>query len=120
MNDARSDLILYVESDGRHMAAITHGGKLVWNRNLFDNPRLSGMFSATQFEDPVKAAKWRQSYISKIVIDRIGVAPNCAARFIDRDLPTRFRAHYIRVGSGNGMTWLLDAKTGDIQLWPRQ
>jgi hypothetical protein len=46
LSDPRSGFILYLESDGRHMAAITREGKIVWHRNLFDDLKLETMLSA--------------------------------------------------------------------------
>ena len=40
LNDPRTGLMLYVESDGRHMAAITRGGKILWHKDLFADPKL--------------------------------------------------------------------------------
>lgn len=35
-----SGILVYVESDGRHMAAITPQGKLLWNRDPFTDSKL--------------------------------------------------------------------------------
>jgi hypothetical protein len=117
LNDPRSGLILYVESDGRHIAAITRDGKMRWHRNLFDDPRLPGLFPAP-IERPAKAVReWQQSYIAHEAIDRIGIETDCVLRLRNQGHdPARFRGHYIRAGSGTHITWLLDAKTGDFQL----
>ena len=44
ITDPRTGLMLYVESDNRHIAAITRDGKVVWHRNLFDDPKIRGSF----------------------------------------------------------------------------
>jgi len=123
LNDPRSGLILYVESDGRHMAAITHEGEMLWHRNLFSDPKLERLFPpppAIEGEQPVSSEDWRRkmhSYIAHEVIDRIAVEPDCVLRLRNKGrYPARFRGHYIRAGSGTHITWLLDAKTGDFQL----
>jgi hypothetical protein len=114
--------MLHVESDGRHMSAITRNGMILWHRNLFDDPRLEYVFPAPpqiEGEPPVSGGEWRRhmrSYVGHLSIDRIGVEPDCALRFIDHDLPPQFRGHYIRAGSGTHIFWLLDANTGDFQL----
>lgn len=38
--DAQSGTIFYVESDGRHVAAISNKGKLLWNRDPFKDAKL--------------------------------------------------------------------------------
>ena len=38
--DARSGTIFYVESDGRHVAAIDRSGKVLWVRNPFEDAHL--------------------------------------------------------------------------------
>ena len=38
--DARTQLVLYVESDGRHLAAIDSTGALLWVRNPFEDQNL--------------------------------------------------------------------------------
>jgi hypothetical protein len=41
--DADSGIIFYVESDGRHIAAIGQDGKLLWHRDPFADARLEAM-----------------------------------------------------------------------------
>jgi len=38
--DAKSGIIFYVESDGRHVAAMDSGGKLLWTRDPFVEAKL--------------------------------------------------------------------------------
>jgi hypothetical protein len=38
--DTRSPLIFYVESDGRHIAAIAQDGKVIWHRDPFIEAKL--------------------------------------------------------------------------------
>jgi hypothetical protein len=38
--DSASGTLLYIESDGRHVAAISHDGKLLWNRDPFKDAHL--------------------------------------------------------------------------------
>jgi len=38
--DAKSGTLIYVESDGRHMAAISPDGKLLWHRDPFQDAHL--------------------------------------------------------------------------------
>ena len=122
LNDPRSGLMLYIESDGRHMAAIAREGKVLWHRNLFDDPRLERMFPPPpqiEGEPPVSAEEWHRhmhSYVGHLTIDRIEIEPDCALHYIDHDLPPQLRGHYIRTGSGTHVFYLLDAKTGDFQM----
>ena len=116
-DDPRSGLILYVESDHRHMAAITHDEKLLWHRNLFEG--LKGAPPPYQLpgESPISAAEGQKrvrAHLAHLTIDSIGPVPDCAMNAIDHDMAPPFHGHYIRAGSGTHMTFLLDAKTGDI------
>jgi len=38
--DVHTGTVLYVETDGRHVAAISRDGKLLWNRDPFKDARL--------------------------------------------------------------------------------
>ncbi len=38
--DAKTGIIFYVESDGRHVAAIDRDGKILWHRNPFEEHKL--------------------------------------------------------------------------------
>jgi hypothetical protein len=124
LNDPRSGLMLYVESDGRHMAAITHDGKIVWQKNLFDGPRLRATFPPNieiPGEPRVSDEEWERRarvYIDHLSIDRIGLASDCAAHVIDHDLSRAFHGHYIAAGSGTRIDYFLDAKTGDFVVGP--
>ena len=116
-NDPRSGLILYVESDHRHMAAVTHDGKLLWHRNLFEG--LKGAPPPYQLPDEptisrAEGEKRVRAVLAHLTIDSIGPVPDCAMKAVDHDMALPFRGHYIRAGSGTHMTYLLDAKTGDI------
>jgi hypothetical protein len=112
--------MLYVESDGRHMAAITREGKIAWHRNLFDGLKPESVFvppPRIEGELGFSDEEWRRySDVSRLSIDRIGIEPDCVLRFIDHDLPPHLHGHYIRAGSGTHIFWLIDAKTGDLQV----
>lgn len=122
LNDPQSGLMLYVESDGRHMAAIKREGQILWQRNLFDDPRLETEFPPPPpflREPPLSTGKWRRqinSYVSHLSIDRIGVVSDCEMHVIDHVFPVQVHGHYIRAGSGTHIFWLLDARTGDFQM----
>ncbi len=38
--DADTGIIFYVESDGRHVSAISQDGKILWHRNPFEDAKL--------------------------------------------------------------------------------
>jgi hypothetical protein len=121
LNDPRTGLILYLESDRRHMTAKTRGGRIVWQRNLFCDPRLQWELGPPSIqlpgEPPLSKAKFRQqrhAIAAKLYIDRIGVVSDCEAHLIDRNRV--FRGHYIRAGSGTKYEYLIDAKTGDFLI----
>jgi hypothetical protein len=123
LNDPRSGLMLFLESDGRHLAAITHDGKIVWQRNLFDDPKLEMSISPPPTlpgEKPMsdhETQRWMQSYWRGEYIDRIGVVSDCETQIIDHRYTSRLlRGHYVRAGSGTQIFYLLDAKTGDFMV----
>jgi hypothetical protein len=122
LNDPRSGLVLYVESDGRHMAAISRDGKLVWHRDVFSDPRLPRYFPPPPplFGEPMISDKtWLErmhSYVGQLSIDRLGIVPDCLVHSIDHNRNPRYRGHYIVAGSGTRLTYLIDAKTGDLVL----
>jgi hypothetical protein len=126
LNDPRSGLMLYVESDGRHMAAITRGGKIAWERNLFDDPRLGEMITPPLISipgEPLPSGEQRKlqmhATMRRLSIDRIGIASDCETHLIDHDFGSQLlRGHYILAGSGTHFNYLLDAKTGDMMAGP--
>jgi hypothetical protein len=112
MNDPRSGLMLYVESDGRHVSAITRQGKILWHRNVFDDPKLEKGFPPPPLIDGKNHFSARE-YFSHQVIERIGPVPDCEIPAIDQG-PA---GHYIRTSSGgNHIFYLLDATTGDFVI----
>jgi len=96
--------------------------RILWQRNLFDDPRLENIFvppPPIEGRSSSSPAEWKQyahSVLSTLQIDRIGIEPDCALHRIDHDLPPQLHGHYIRAGSGTRFFWLIDAKTGDIQV----
>jgi len=60
--DPTSGTLLYVESDGRHVAAISRDGKLLWNRDPFkdahlpfyrtEKPQIVYIWPASKFPQP--------------------------------------------------------------------
>ena len=48
--DAATNLMIYVESDGRHVAAINADGKVLWNRDPYVDANLK---SKTIFQDSI-------------------------------------------------------------------
>jgi len=121
-NDPRSGLILHLDMDGRHMSATTPAGKIIWHRNLFDDPRLERAFPPpiqVPGEPPASNAGWRRqvhAYVSSLSIDRIALVPDCEKDYIDHHYPRMFRGHYVALGSGTHMSYLLNARTGDFLI----
>ncbi len=121
LNDPRTGLMIYVESDGRHASALTRKGTILWHKDLFGEPLpglyvpppvLSGEHPQTVSED----RRAEQAIRAKLVIGGIAVVSDCTARAIDDGhYPRAFPGHYIAVGAGH-YGFLLDAKTGDFLL----
>ena len=136
LKDPRTALLLYLEADGRHMAAITPAGKILWHRNLFDDPKMGNLEpppiqilpphgGQIPPEPPVTPEEWRNgaaARAARLSIDRLWIEPDCALPEIDQpdfhgQYISPYRGHYIFAGSGTHMLWLLDAKTGDLRLY---
>jgi hypothetical protein len=120
LNDPRSGLMLYLESDGRHMSAIARDGKIAWHRDLFDDPRLPYAFPPPPQivgEPQISDAQWlrkMRAYVGKLSIGTGQVVSECEAQAIDHSYSSPlFRGHYISLDGGR-IEFLLDAKTGDI------
>jgi hypothetical protein len=125
LSDPRSGLVLRLESDGRHMAAITRDGKIAWQKNLFDDPNAAAVYPPLiqmPGEPRVSEEQWTRrmhAYVSKLRIDRIRIVSDCEAHVIDHDFGNPlFRGHYVLVGSGTRVSYFLDAKTGDLLAGP--
>jgi hypothetical protein len=119
LKDPRSGLMLYLESDQRHMAAIARDGKIAWHRNVFDDRRWE-YFYPPKFQIPgeplisdEKYNRNRRAYIESLYVNQMSVASDCEAHLIDYG-DTPLQGHYIRIGPG-----FLDAKTGDVIPGPR-
>jgi hypothetical protein len=126
--DPWSGLTLQLESDGRHMKATNRDGKLIWQRDiLYDKGRFRFQIIVPPAPAPMEsgqvvadsAEKMRQRENAELAtypLDRLGLVPDCMVAIIDHMLPSAFHGHYIRGGSGTHIDWLLDAKTGDLQM----
>ena len=122
LNDPRTGLLLHLERDGRNMWAATPQGKIVWQRNLFADPRLERELGPLLLPgDPPSSAKrlleGRRAEINNLYITGIAVVPDCEAYSIDHNFPPPFRGHYISAGTGTKYMYLLDAKTGDFLVY---
>lgn len=91
--DAHSGLILYLETDHRHIAAINSIGKVVWLRDPFEDAHLS----------PYRIAKPR--------ITRFAPLLDCQIR---NRTSLILRNHFIFVGFDSSQFGSLDARTGDF------
>ena len=87
--DAGSGVIFYVESDGRHVAAIGPDGKVLWNRDPFSDARLEFYRTKTPRivyigkTSPRNEAYWATNGIPKV----IGIAYN-SSQFGELDVRT--------------------------------
>jgi hypothetical protein len=117
--------MLYLESDGRHMAAISHDGKIIWQRDLFADPKMESVYPPNVEivgEPTISDQEWRrrmQAYVAGLRIDRIEVVSDCVANLLDHGMGSPLlRGHYIWAGSGTHIEYSLDANTGDLLVGP--
>lgn len=120
VNDPQSGVSLHLDSEGHHMTAIDRGGKVLWQRDPFDDPRLiRRMPPLPQIAGVPTVRHWKRSmrsHFAQIGIDRIVIEPDCQRAMIDREFPKPLHGHYILAGSGTHLAWLIDSRTGDMQL----
>src|SRR5436190_24330359 len=86
--DAESGIIFYVESDGRHLAAIDRDGKIVWHRDPFADAKLQ--YYRTKSPQIVyvgKASERAQEYWPGKQKKVIGIAFN-SSQFGEVDIKT--------------------------------
>jgi len=96
--DPRTAITFYVESDGKHVAAIDAAGKLLWVRSPFKDP------------DPAETRT--------PVIDGIEVAEPPVPKYAQFLQRLGFKADrpYIRITSASRMFGIMDERTGDFIL----
>ena len=94
--DDRSSVMFYVESDGRHMAAIDPSGKLLWVRNPFEESK----------ECPYRTPR---PIIQKL--ESIEVSKEIADIYKNQNF--NMRHDFIRVTFDSSQFGLLDVETGD-------
>lgn len=122
LDDPRSGLAIHVESDGRHLSALTREGKVIWHRDIFNDSRLERIFPPPPQipgQPSISNEQWARrmhGYVAHLSIDRISAVPDCMVQIVDHDYPAPLKGHYILAGSGTHIFWLLDAKTGDLKV----
>jgi len=94
--DVRSSVIFYVESDGRHIAAIDHSGRLLWVRNPFEESK----------ECPYRTPR---PIIEKL--ETIEVSKEFATGYKNQNF--NMSHNFIRVTFDSSQFGLLDVVTGD-------
>jgi len=98
--DPRTSIALYVETDGKHVAAIDAGGKLLWVRSPLKESGFDGPESKTPVIDGITAAE---------------PLPPQLVKFFQRHGFNADHAH-IRITFASGLYGLIDEKTGDFYL----
>jgi hypothetical protein len=98
--DSRTSISFYVESDGRHIAAINSKGTLLWVRNPFEDAKLCPYRNGRPSITSMKATE-----LSKVMIDGgIGGGLNLTHKFLEVTFDsTQYGA--------------LDESTGDFLFW---
>ncbi len=94
--DDRSSIMLYVESDGRHVAAIDSSGKLLWVRNPFEESK----------ECPYRTPR---PIIRKL--ERVEVPKEIADIYKNQNF--NIHHNFIQVTFDSSQFGLLDLETGD-------
>lgn len=89
--DATTGIIFYVESDGRHVAAIAKGGKLLWVRDPFVDAHLK------PYRTPLP------------IIDYVGPAKTGYEKIIDKG------AKFIEIHFNSSQFGILDVKDGHFR-----
>lgn len=109
--------MLYVESDARHIAAITREGRLLWVHDFLSEGRVP--FIPPPGIVGVKQAPWdSRALIAKSRIGTISVLSNCEtgnADAMNGEKGHVWRGHYISIEFTSRRFGLLDAKTGDFE-----
>jgi hypothetical protein len=98
--DPRTSISFYVESDGRHLAAIDAAGKLLWVRNPFEDAHLC------PYGNP-------RPSISSISIVKISVQMAEKMRVMGMD-PSH---EYLDVKFDSRMFGVVDETNGDFHMW---
>ena len=98
--DPHTSITLYVESDGKHVAAIDAEGKLLWVRSPLKESGFDGPENQTPVIDGIKVADPPPPQYMKFLLQRGFKADN----------------GHIRITFASGLFGLLDQKTGDFIL----
>ncbi len=115
--DRKTGLMLYLESDRKHMSAIGSDGRVVWSRDIaaggakgvppIPPEMLRMMHKSAKTAEPPDAYELGE-------IGGIELLPQCQIEY-SRKFPV-LRNHNVAVGFGTRAMGVLDAKTGDIQI----
>jgi hypothetical protein len=93
--DTRTNILFYVESDGRHLAAIGPDGKLLWVRNPFEDGKLCPYRSPRPIIDSIKIIEHGISELSR-----------------QRNLHINSNDEYVGIQFDSSQFGLVDERTG--------
>ena len=104
--DRRSLITFYVESDGRHLAAIEPSGRLLWVRTPFEDARLCPIRSPRPIIAEIEVANVSQNYAGNLFSEGA-----LKFRSLGMDDPTH---KYLRIHFDSSQFGLLDESTGNF------
>ena len=90
--DADSGIIFYVESDGRHVAALSNEGKVLWHRDPFTDAKLQ----------PYRTKQPRIVWIGQPL------------KWMVEAMSSKGRGKFISVSYNSSQAGVMDIKTGDF------
>jgi hypothetical protein len=98
--DPRTSIFFYVESDGRHLAAIDAGGKLLWVRNPFEDPRFCPSNNPRPSISSISIAEISLPRAEKMRAAAMDPSPN-----------------FLEIKFDSFQFGLLDEANGDFRMW---
>jgi hypothetical protein len=98
--DPRTSISFYVESDGRHLAAIDSVGKLLWVRNPFEDSHL---------------CPYRNPRPSISSISTIEISPHMAEKMRAGGIDPNH--NFVEIKFDSSLFGVVDEANGDFQMW---
>jgi hypothetical protein len=110
--DPESGIVFYVESDGRHLAAIDGNGKLLWVRNPFVDNNMCPYRSAHPYISKIGPAATPQFSDEAIVKELNGQRSRTAPAYRRKEL--RPGSRFINIDFNSSQFGYVNVETGDF------